>query len=467
MPQVGVAIAGLVATVKTSAVFTFLTTTFVGKLLTSVALSALLRALQPKPKPNQGGIVSETTSTGEEIGQGAVLGYYATAGHHLCPPMTHGNVGRVQNAYLTYVVAVSDVPGASLQSLIVNDEVVSLGGVAETEGFPALGTFAGHLWVRFYDGSQTTADSYLLSRYGSASDHAARTGRPWLSDMVGRGMCYAVVTFRYNRQLYNALPSVRFVLNGIPLYDPRQDTTVGGSGSQRWADRSTWTFTTNPKVMIYNIMRGIEIPESGVWGPQVAAEDLPLSSWFAAMNACDESVGGVPQYRAGYEFSVLQEPAEVIEELEKVCSGAMSEFGGVWKARAGAPGMPVYYFSDDDLIMDEGTTFVPFGSLNETYNGITARYPDPAQLWQAKEAPPRFNSILEAEDFGRRLVASLNLSACPYAEQVQRLMQAYISDERRFRRHSLVLPPDASLAVVADQLVAQTDGVALTCEEAC
>ena len=43
-----------------------------------------------------------------------VLGKYATAGDNMAPPMTHGKAGKTPNAYLTYVIELSDVPGLSL-----------------------------------------------------------------------------------------------------------------------------------------------------------------------------------------------------------------------------------------------------------------------------------------------------------------------------------------------------------------
>ena len=49
------------------------------------------------------------------------------------------------------------------------------------------------------------------------------------------------------------------------LYDPRRDSTVGGSGAQRWSDPSSWTpfgggANDNPVVQIYNLMLGLRDP---------------------------------------------------------------------------------------------------------------------------------------------------------------------------------------------------------------
>ncbi|PKP71845.1 MAG: hypothetical protein CVT82_00290 [Alphaproteobacteria bacterium HGW-Alphaproteobacteria-4] len=483
MPQVFAAVGAAVAAFSASAIGTFLTQTIIGRLLVSVALSALAQALAPKPRSP--GIKTTATASGGTNPQSFIIGQYATAGFAIAPPMSHGTSGKTPNAYLTYVIDLGDIPGQMLSGLIIDDGYVEIDNTIEsvggstlfsglpgwltfpnwpdpfglfphtsevTYGRPLLGKYHGYAWVTYYDGTQTAADPMLLAQYGTDPD------RPWKPDMVGTGLCYAVLTFRYNRELFNGLPRVRFVLAGIPLYDPRADDTVGGSGAQRWSDPATWAPSANPAVQIYNILRGITLPDGSIWGGESAAEDLPTGAWFAAMNECDVPVvlaagGSEPQYRTGFEVTVEEEPASVIEELLKGCSGQMSEIGGVWKIRVGGPGLPVYVFTDDDAIVTAAQGFEPFPGLDRTWNGIQASYPEPSSLWESKDAPPRFNADYEALDQNRRLVADLSLPAVPYGAQVQRVMRAYIEEERRFRRHSLTLPPDAAILEPLDAVV--------------
>ncbi|QBF31488.1 hypothetical protein [Thalassococcus sp. S3] len=427
-----------------ASVGTFFTSTILGKLLTTVALTALRMALVKRPTSQVGGIRTSRTQTGGTTPASFILGaQYATEGQLVAPPMSHGSAGGVPNAYLTYVVELGDIAGQSVEAVILDGEATELGDTPHPDyGLPIEGRFTDHAWVKIYDGTQTAADPMLLDKYGDYDE------RPWGADMVGSGIPYAILTFKFNREIFNGFPKVRFVCGGIPLYDPRQDSSVGGSGSQRWADPATWTPSANNAVQIYNIKRGIDLGGGYRWGGNASAEDLPLSNWFAAMNACDAAVdldggGTEPAYRGAYEAFVTDEPADVVEELLKGCAGRVSEVGGVWKIRVGGPGLPVYFFTDDDLIITETRELDPFPQISDTFNGVQATYPDPDALWQTKDAPARFNSEYEAEDGGERLVADLQLPAVPYALQVQRLMRGYIEDERRFRRHVLTLPPDA------------------------
>ena len=446
MPPVGAAIAAIGTAIggAISAVSAFAASSFIGSILVntaiSVGISLIARALTPKPTIKQSGIQTAVTTTGGTEPQGFILGRTATAGHHVCPPMSHDD-GGTPNGLLTYVIELSDLPGIGLSRVILNDGYSEIGDTAHPDyGFPLLKQRIGstdHAWIKFYDGRQTAADPMLVAKYASSPD------RPWSSSFVGHGTAYAILTFRYNREVFNSLPTVRFELDGIPLYDPRFDSSVGGSGPQRWSNPATWARSANPAVMIYNILRGIRLPTGEIWGGDVPADDLPLDNWFAAMNACDAPIGSRPSFVAGLEVKLEMEPAEVIDELAKTCLGQISEMGGVFRMRVGAPAAPVQFITDEDIVISAPQELDPFPGLAASANAIASDYPEPASLWTSRAAPPLFNSTWEAEDGNRRLSTSLNFPACSEVSQVAQLMSAYIKDARRFRTHRLVLPPEA------------------------
>ena len=422
----------------------FLSST-VGRLIVAVAVSALQRALIKTPRDP--GLQTTATLSGGTNPLSIVLGRYATAGVAVCPPMSHG----ASNQYLTYVIALSALPIQGLSRVAVDGEYHTLGASPDADGFlPFTGRLAGKARIKVKDGTQIVADPWLIATYGSYPE------RPWTSAMKGLGTAYAILEFTYDRAVFQGLPQVRFEIDGAKLYDPRADTTVGGSGAQRWADPTTWAFTLNPAVMMYCIRRGLPLPDGSVWGG-LSAVTLPLSSWFAAMNECDAAValaagGTEPQFRAGFEATVADEPAEVFEELLKACNGAVAEAGDTCRIRVGPPGLPVHIMTDDDVIVARPQDFDPFPGLDETFNAVHAAHPSPEAMWEATDAPPLYDATLEAEDGDRRLVSELSLPAVPYGRQVQRIMRATLRDGRRMRRHVLSLPPEAAILEPLDTL---------------
>jgi hypothetical protein len=359
-----------------------------------------------------------------------------------------GNDGEVPNAYLTSVYSFGDLPITDLVGLFVNGVRVTLtesGAVAQ--GYPI--TMSGdngtrRLWWKFFDGSQSTADSYLVAKFGSDADRA------WASDMIGVGVPYLITTALWSETLWTGFPSFVGEFQGVPLYDPREDTTAGGSGSQRWDDQSTWAFSDNSMVIIYNIERGIYYDGARVWGGSATEAQLPYDVWAAAMDACDELVtldsgGTEKRFRAGLRINLNQRPADVIKELLIGCNGRIAHGSdGTIYALVGLPAAPDFAFTDADVLASEPLGSIPFPNLDSIINGATATYREPSQAWEDKETAPYLRTDLEAEDDGRQQIEGLDLGTTFSGTQAQRVIKAIIEEGRRFRTHVPALPPEYS-----------------------
>ncbi|QTK78331.1 hypothetical protein AT6N2_C0427 [Agrobacterium tumefaciens] len=410
---------------------------FLLKTAVGVGLSLLAQSLAGKPKDPTFSI-NGTLQGGGDVPRSFILGRTATAGS-LVFVNTWGNDGDTPNAYLTQVIALSDLPVRGLAEVWVNGERATLGGLTD-RGY-AVNEYADSLWIKFYDGTQTTADSFLFTSVSNGN-------RWWNPDRIGRGVAYAIVTARVSKNMFSGVPSFKFVLEGLRLYDISRDSTQGGVGPQRFADPATWGGDGDflPAVQIYNLLRGINYNGQWFYGLQnMAAARLPAAAWIAQIEkhraGIQESTGWVNTYRSGGEIQVDAPLTSAVEALLTACQGRISEVGGVYYLHSGAPGAPVINFTDDDILSTEEQEFTPFLGLADTINGISANYPSPADGWVAKTAPPLYRPDFEASDGNRRLMADVDLNFVPYPEQVQRLMKSALEEARRFRRHTIVLPP--------------------------
>lgn len=415
----------------------------------AIAMTALSQALtkgaaNANSAPN--GITLRSTTAGEQTPQSFILGTYVTGGNLVAPEMSHGVDGDTR--YLTRVVDVSDVQvDALLYAIIDGKRHYFTGAVNPDYGATSDRTdYAGFVWCQFKDGAQTAADPDLVAIYGSYP------ARPWESTMVGRGVAYAILTFlwRDDPQLWQGRPEVKLVVRGIRLYDPRKDSTAGGSGAHRYGTTSTHEWSDNPVVMIYNLLRGIQIRGGAIFGGGFAAADLPYAVWAAAMNACDVLIGDRKTYTAGYEVFMGgsdaggQSPADVVEELLKACAGQIADVGGTLFIRVGAPGLPVKFITDDDILVTQGQELDPFPGAEDSYNAVHATWVNPSQLWTVKEAAPvRDQDAIDAD--GQELVAAIALPAVTVGQQVQQLMNAWLKDAQRHRRQTITLPPEGIL----------------------
>jgi Putative phage tail protein len=378
------------------------------------------------------------------------LGYHVTAGS-LVYANYWGTIApggtTTPNAYLTQVIALGDLPGEKLLEFWVDGELVTIGAVDSSPEFgnqivEYVKAAQPYLWVKFYDGTQTSADP-LCVNYASSSD------RPYQSSRIGTGVVYAVVTALVEDTLWTGIPSFKFALSGIPLYDPTQDDTNGGSGSHRYSNPASWGGDGDqlPAVQAYNILRGIRYNGAWVYGLQNLnnAARLPAANWNNQIGKCRDTVVGLngpePSYRSGGQIDVSTQPANALDELLTACQGRISEIGGFYKIHVGPPDSSVFAWTDADLLSSEQQTFRPFFSLANSVNGIQGTYPDPAQAWQTATAPALYRTDLEAIDGNRRLMAAPAFNFVPYPEQVQRLQQSGIAEAQRARTHALPFPP--------------------------
>lgn len=400
---------------------------------------------------NQG--VSGKLLAGGTVPCSFIHGHWATAGSYGYGG-TWGTVNKTPNAYMVARIDLSDLPVFGLPDVWVNGTKTGWDqeGAEEGDGrgilvpgFSRDGT--DYMWIKFHDGRQVAADSYLVSKFSGHAEH------PYTSAMIGTGIAYAIVTCRVDEEFFGqGFPDLLFEIDGVGLFDIRESTAAGGSGSQVYGNTEDYPEgTANPMVVAYNLIRGIRYNDQWFFGGQTAQQaQLPFSEWAAAMNECDASVTGAGggsevQFETGGEIFLDSEPVTVIEELLNACNGRIAETGGIYKPRVGAVGAAIFSFTDDDVLIEEGTNFEPFFSLFQTVNAVFSRYIEIGDGWQWHDAPPRTNATFELEDGGRRLTVSVDYNRVTNSSQVQRLNASALNETRRQRTHNVPLPPEAQV----------------------
>lgn len=420
------------------------------QIVAGIALNAFAKSAKGEAQPSRFAVQGKIQG-GDDVPRSIGFGWSTTAGS-LVYQNEWGVAGQTTNAFSTRVIALYDYPVDEMVGLYVDGAPVTvLWGEAGSYGAPVQEYRRGgvdHLWVKFYDGTQTAADSFLTGTVASAE-------RPWGSTRVGYGVPYLIATSLTPEQkdgedpLFSGFPAYKVTTYGTKLYDPSKDTTAGGSGSHRWDNPSTWGGDGDflPPVQIYNLLRGVRVDGDWLYGLQdLSAERLPAANWIAAINKARALIAGPDgneaTYRAGGELQVGAPINVAIEALLTACQGRLVETGGTYKIFIGEPGDSVAAFSDDDIISTEEQHFTPFYGLADTINGVQATYPNPAEGWNTKTAPALLRPDLEAKDGNRRLMASVSLDMVPYGGQVQRLMKSALLEGLRARRQTITLGPE-------------------------
>lgn len=135
-------------------------------------------------------------------------------------------------------------------------------------------------------------------------------------------ICYSV--FRIPETALSGFPSLHAVIRGLKCYDSREDSTNGGSGAQRLADPSTWTWTECPA------LHEADLIASSAYG---AGKELNWASVASTADANDATVGSGPTTEVRRQSSMLldneQDVADWVETLRAAAACWVLDNGGV------------------------------------------------------------------------------------------------------------------------------------------
>ena len=112
----------------------------------------------------------------------------------------------------------------------------------------------------------------------------------WTSAHRLDGVCYIAAHYNFDtRGMWKGIPQLTVQVRGKKVYDPRLDSTAGGSGSQRLGTPSTYAFSDNPALTFLNYITDNEV------GKGLTASQLNLSTFSTAANTADTTVAN-PYY---------------------------------------------------------------------------------------------------------------------------------------------------------------------------
>ncbi|GGB00751.1 hypothetical protein GCM10011491_31160 [Brucella endophytica] len=402
--------------------------------LAAAAKYALTSIFAEKPKAQ----ASKTeTQYGENLAREVGMGTYGTMGHHV-----YRNAFGKGNRMVQDVFIVSNFRTMGLNRVQMDGEWKNLAPNEETKygdkwGRKVLDVHeGGEVWVRHYTGRMDqSADPQLIA-------HANPAGR-WTADHRGAGISYVVVTSRMEADNLTSVPGLMFEIRGAPLYDPRKDTTVGGSGAHRWNNQDTWEYSDNNAVMMYNLERGIYNGTELMVGRGAAASSLPLDFWFTAMNICDE---GMPDGSKRYTAALIASSGDGVTHdsnmtpLREGCAGSWVESVTGEYPIVGANQAVVATFTDDDINFDKPFSLSLYRPTSELVNTVAGTYVSADAFYETVPLATRIDAIALAQD-GERKASKVSYTAVTDHRVGDRLADIAIRASRYQANANLCIHP--------------------------
>ena len=219
--------------------------------------------------------------------------------------------------------------------------------------------------------------------------------------------------FKDQDKLSGGVPNRLVVrVRGAHLYDPRLDSSVGGSGPQRYDDPETWTWNDGNAALV--ALRYI-IGERGadgelIWGVGDPVDDVDLESVIASANVADEVRDGVPRFRLGGHYPTSNDHHGFFSQWEANTGGKIARIGGkryVWLPHDDLT--PIDTITEKDVVSAAAVAFRAAQEPDALVNAARGRFIDPEQLYQGPPYPEVKEAAAMLED-GKKRVLALDFS---------------------------------------------------------
>jgi hypothetical protein len=344
--------------------------------------------------------------------------------------------GGSTNDYLWYVIVMAGHQVASITDVYLETEKIAGASINGTTG-AVTGKFAGKLniWKHLGTGAQTV-DTNVDAAFSD-----------WTSSHKLQGCAYIVIRMQRDDAVFNGVPqSVTAIVSGALVYDPRSDSTNGGSGSQRANNPSTWSATgnRNPALIARWLLTGGSVTnDSGTrlirYGLQETDSRIDDSYVIASANICDESIVGTEappsgaqnRYLCDIEVTCGETRRDVVNAILATMAGRAIYTQGKWRLYAGAYDTPIHTLTQDDLTGD--LEVQDTSSHSERYNAVAATFVDAGQQYIDSTTIFRTDSVYETQDGNERLPREIDLRGVTNQYSAQRLCEIELRRSRMQR----------------------------------
>jgi hypothetical protein len=409
------------------------TAAFAQQVFISLALAVLSKALQKKPSRGAFPINVTIRSTITErhlimgsVRAGGALLFYGTAGNN--------------SKYLWYVVAYATHQCSALKDCWLDNFKIPAADINGTTGAVSTVTLNGKLKIWDHLGTQAqTVDTNIEPEFAE-----------WTTNHKLRGICYRVLRFEKDADSWptGAPQSCASLVDGAKLYDPRLDTTNGGTGSHRSTDPSTWAFSNNWALGLRWFLTGGSVVNDQStrmikFGVQESDSRIDDAYTIVAANVADQTVSGAnappsgaqARYTLDLEASCGQLRRDILEEI-LMCGGPgqLVLVHGKWRMYANTYNSPLHTFTQDDLFGEievDDTT-----GAADRFNLITSVHIDAAKDYNEATSAGRTNAAYVTQDAGQTIQREVQLRGVSDTYRAQRITELILRDSRQMRKVS-------------------------------
>ena len=304
------------------------------------------------------------------------------------------------NTYL-YVAGVLCEGGGngieSIDEIYIDDKLVTWSG-SLTDG--TLRTVSSSDTNFYKDGASLISAQCFYGLDNQSASSLLDESTNWDSNYKLSGLAYVAFKFTWNQDAFNGLPDVKVTLKGKKIYDPRLDSTKGGSGSHREDTASTWAYSNNSALVLLDYLRnnryGKGLPNS--------AFETNYDSFKTSANTCDTQVtpysGAVSDINLFETNAVIDSEKRLIENVRELLVPMRAIFNytqGKYKVIIEGTGSSQLLLTKDNVVSE---VKLQGENKSEKYNRVIGTFTNPDKDYQSDTVsyPPYDDSALAVED---------------------------------------------------------------------
>jgi hypothetical protein len=415
-------IAGLIQAAGALAAGTITAASFLKTWAIFTALSAVSKALAPKPSLGAGMQGSTVMVRESTPSRKVVYGRSRVGG-----AISYLDGTGTDNEYLHLVLLVSSRKVDGYESMYFNEVKVWENG----SFLPGWGDF---VTLATYDGTQTVADADLVA-----------VSPKWTSTSVNTGIAYAYVSLKQSNEKFpRGLPNISFVVRGKPVYDPQKDSTNEyydnslGVGTHRLNDETTWEWSQNPALIIADYIADQK------YGLRDDYSSLNAASLNETQSICDSQVeitGGSThnRYSMNGVVDTANTPRDNIEAMLSTINGRLVPSGGQYFLSAASFQTPTVTI--DESVLVGQISVQTKSSVRNLFNAVKGVYFSSEENYIATDYPSVISSSYALQD-GDPLYLELSLPYTTDNVRAQRLAKMALLESRQ--QVSITLPMNMS-----------------------
>ena len=432
-------------------------TAFVVQLVVTTAISWVLKPDPPKRNVQ-----------GQETAQGILVN---KASNNSAIPVVYGRrqvgIARVfvessgtDNAYLYMAGVLCEGGGNGIESvdeIYINDKLVTWSG-ALTDGTVRTVNSSD---ANFYkDGSLISVQAFYGLDNQSVSSILDESTN-WGSNHKLSGVAYLAFKFTWNQDAFGSLPEVKVILKGKKIYDPRLDSTKGGSGSHREDTASTWTYNENSALCLLDYLRNARY---GKGLPNTAFE-TNYDSFKTSANICDTQVtpytsapADIDLFQTNLVIDTEQKVIDNVRELLNPMRAIFTYTQGKYFLIIENTGTSSLSLNSDNII---GGIKIFGEKKNTKYNRVIGTFVNPDKEWQEDTItfPPADDSSLPvgdryatllAEDNGTQLEGNFTFQGITNPYQAEELCEIILRRSRNALAVEVMVTSEALNLTIGD-----------------